>query len=57
MFQDDIPEPKEIENKKRKIDDNKKQNILEYSSIKLPAVIFLNYLNLSSREFLRDCYR
>jgi hypothetical protein len=43
--------------KKRKVSDSKLRNILEYSQIKLPALMFLNYLENYSAQFLDDCLR
>jgi len=42
--------------KKRKIDD-KNQNIIEYALIKLPAVMFLKYLETYAPNFAEDCLR
>lgn len=42
--------------KKRKLDE-KRQNIHEYSQIKLPAKMFLKYIETYLSVFLDDCLR
>jgi hypothetical protein len=37
--------------------DRKRQNIIDYSYIKLPALAFVNYLSLDCPQFLEDCLR
>jgi hypothetical protein len=37
--------------------DRKRQNIIDYSYIKLPALAFAEYLNLDSPAFIKDCLR
>jgi hypothetical protein len=37
--------------------DRKRQNIIDYSYIKLPALAFADYLSLDSQHFLEDCLR
>jgi hypothetical protein len=43
--------------KKRKISDSKLKSVLEYSQIKLPAKMFLKYLETFSSQFLQECIR
>jgi hypothetical protein len=44
-------------NKKRKITDTKRTNVLQYSYIKLPASSFVQYLDLDCPAFIKDCLR
>jgi hypothetical protein len=37
--------------------DRKRQNIIDYSSIKLPALGFAEYLIHDSSDFIDDCLR
>jgi len=43
--------------KKRKIIDSKRINVIEYSYIKLPALMFGQYLDHDGQEFIKDCDR
>ncbi len=43
--------------KKRKFTDAKKMGIIEYSSIKLPAQNFIDYLSNDMRSFVDQCLR
>ena len=43
--------------KKRKVTDSKRNNVIEYSYIKLPALMFGQYLDQDGQEFLDDCDR
>jgi len=44
--------------KKRKLQDNRKaQNIVDYSAIKLPAKVFIEYLEQDLDNFIKDCLR
>ena len=55
--QDQIKNEEE-KNKKRKILlPTKRNNIMEYSSIKLPAPMFAHYLQNDCQSFIRDCKR
>ncbi len=41
--------------KKRKINENYRKSILEYSQVKLPSYPFLNYLKNHCPAFLDEC--
>ena len=43
--------------KKRKLDARRNDEILTYSTIKLPALIFYKYLELYISQFIDDCLR
>jgi hypothetical protein len=43
--------------KKRKINDIKRNNVIDYSYIKLPALMFGQYLDQDSEDFIADCSR
>ena len=43
--------------KKRKTGDIKRNNVLDYSKLKLPAVMFGFYLNHDCQGFIDDCAR
>jgi hypothetical protein len=43
--------------KKRKSNDSRRISILEYSTIKLPARIFIDYLANDLASFLEECQR
>ena len=43
--------------KKRKISDTKRSNVIDYSYIKLPALMFGQYLDQDSEDFIADCSR
>lgn len=48
----------EPQNKKRKPQDIRRtQAITEYSSLKFPAIAFLNYLEKDSANFVKQCLR
>ena len=44
-------------NKKRKMIDTKRTNVVEYSYIKLPALNFGQYLDQDVGGFIDDCFR
>jgi hypothetical protein len=43
--------------KKLKMGDIKKANVVEYSYIKLPALLFGQYLEEDCQKFIDDCNR
>lgn len=43
--------------KKKKVESSKQQSIMEYSFIKLPAHMFIQYLQSSLSHFVDDCLR
>lgn len=43
--------------KKRKLDARRNEEIISYSQIKIPAVIFSQYLELHISQFIDDCLR
>lgn len=47
----------ETKNKKRKITDVKRTNVVDYSYIKLPALCFGHYLDQECPAFIEDCLR
>jgi hypothetical protein len=50
--------PVENESKKRKIFEPKRtENLIDYSFVKLPAKIFIHYLETDSLHFVNDCLR
>jgi len=47
----------DLKNKKRKMTDTKRINVIEYSYIKLPALMFGQYLDQDCQGFIDDCIR
>jgi len=43
--------------KNRGITDAKRTNVVDYSSLKLPALMFGQYLDQDCQEFIDDCIR
>jgi hypothetical protein len=43
--------------KRKKIDDPITNNILNYSQVKLPAMMLVKYLNEQSLEFVNECLK
>lgn len=43
--------------KKKKIEERKNENVINYSFIKLPAFVFLRYLETYASQFIDDCVR
>ena len=48
---------KQVIPKKRKLDMPRNRNILDYSQIKLPALMFLKYVETYMPNFIIDCQR
>ena len=47
----------DMKSRKRKITDIKRNNVIEYSSLKLPALMFGQYLDQDCQGFIDDCNR
>jgi len=47
----------DAQTKKRKFTDTKRNNVIEYSTIKLPALMFAQYLEQDASGFIEDCIR
>ena len=43
--------------KKRKLSDSKLKSLIDYSQIKLPAQMFLHYLENYGSQFVNECIR
>jgi hypothetical protein len=43
--------------KKRKLSDSKLKSLIDYSQIKLPAYMFLHYLENYGSQFVKECIR
>jgi len=57
MFSDNQDTPcTPLPSKKRKIDD-KVHHILDYSKIKIPALLFCKYLETYAPTFIEECQR
>jgi hypothetical protein len=53
--EDDIQADHSI--KKRKLSDSKLKSLIDYSQIKLPAAMFLHYLENYGSQFVNECIR
>ena len=51
------PNKNDMNTKKQKMGDIKKANVVEYSYIKLPALLFGQYLEEDCQKFIDDCNR
>jgi hypothetical protein len=57
QFHDTLVPDGQQANKKRKVDEDKNSSVIDYSQLKLPAVMFVQYLETDSSGFIADCVR